>query len=89
MSDDTWNTERTAFWRDMAHQLSRNVNCLYEQIEAYYTDKPPDAGPGSLMTVRGQLNLVRGYLDADESTIGLLRLQLWPFGMLSMQVSTQ
>ncbi|KAK3311396.1 uncharacterized protein B0T15DRAFT_548868 [Chaetomium strumarium] len=51
ISDDKSNADRTAFWLDMARQLFWNVNLLYEQIEAHYTDKPPDDGPGTQMTV--------------------------------------
>ncbi|KAK4242014.1 hypothetical protein C8A03DRAFT_11752 [Achaetomium macrosporum] len=51
ISDDKSDQERTAFWLDMAHQLFGNVNLLYEQIEAHYTNKSPDEGPGTQMAV--------------------------------------
>jgi hypothetical protein len=80
----------TAFWTDMARKLFWNVNALYEQIETHYADRTPDEGPGAQMAVRANNpERAQELLDANVASAGVLCLQLWIIGVLSVQVPRQ
>ncbi|KAK4133360.1 hypothetical protein BT67DRAFT_462911 [Trichocladium antarcticum] len=49
ISYDKSDPELTAFWVDMARELFRNLNVLYEQIEAHYAERSFEDGPGAQM----------------------------------------
>ena len=51
ISYDKSDPELAAFWVDMARELFRNLNALYEQIEAHYADRTIEEGPGAQMAV--------------------------------------
>lgn len=51
ISYDKSDPELTAFWVDMARELFRNLNVLYEQIEAHYAERSFEDGPGAQMVV--------------------------------------
>jgi hypothetical protein len=51
ISYDKSDPKLTAFWSNMALELFRNVNMLYEQIEAHHADRAPEEGPGAQMAV--------------------------------------
>lgn len=51
ISYDKSDPELAAFWVDMARELFRNLNALYEQIEAHYADRTLEEGPGAQMAV--------------------------------------
>ena len=89
ISHDNSNPDLAAYWADMAHRLFWNVNALYEQIEIQYADRSPEEGPGAQMAVsaNGTYGLVSRMLTGPWT--GILRLYVWLFGVLCVQVSEQ
>ncbi len=73
----------------MAHRLFWNVNALYEQIETQYADRSPEEGPGAQMAVSATGTYGETCPMLTTSWTGILRLYVWLFGVLCIQVSEQ